>query len=334
MNTDAADDGVVHGRVQPAARLHAGDRHRQAAGRRRLARPQGGDRPGRRHHRREDGRRPSAWPLAKGARVVVQGFGNVGSHAAEFLASAARRSSASATSHGGKYNPGGHRPRRGPASSRPRPGTIRDLKGATSRAPTRSCWRADCDVLVPAALGRVLTGDNAGRGQGDAGRRGGQRADDLRGRRRSSASRGVTVVPDILANAGGVTVSYFEWVQNLQQMAWPRAEVRAKLGRAAGRGVRGDVGGGGRAPARRRARRRSSWPSAASPRRPSCAATRGRAHDRSHPARPHRPGPLGLPGPRASASSASRPPGAPCPSCRRRRFCCWPAAASPARRRP
>ena len=60
-------------------------------------------------------------------------------------------------------------------------------------------------------------------------RRGGERADLARGGRRSSRERGIPVLPDILTNAGGVTVSYFEWVQDLGRLFWNRDEIRAKL---------------------------------------------------------------------------------------------------------
>jgi glutamate dehydrogenase (NAD(P)+) len=85
-----------------------------------------------------------------------------------------------------------------------------------------------CDVLIPAAMGGVLTGDNAGAVRARYIIEGANHpvdpdADDL------FRKRGTMVVPDIFANAGGVTVSYFEWVQNLQRVTWPEARVNTEL---------------------------------------------------------------------------------------------------------
>ncbi len=86
-----------------------------------------------------------------------------------------------------------------------------------------------CDVLVLAAREDQLTSANADRVHAVDGRRGRERADDDRGRRDPRATRGIPVLPDILANAGGVTVSYFEWVQDLGRLFWDRDEIRRKL---------------------------------------------------------------------------------------------------------
>jgi glutamate dehydrogenase (NAD(P)+) len=87
-----------------------------------------------------------------------------------------------------------------------------------------------CDVLIPAALGGVITRDNARALQCKTIVEGANgpttpEADEI------LHERGITVVPDILANAGGVTVSYFEWVQNVQQFYWDEARVRGELER-------------------------------------------------------------------------------------------------------
>ncbi|MFO0842750.1 MAG: Glu/Leu/Phe/Val dehydrogenase dimerization domain-containing protein [Gemmataceae bacterium] len=162
----------------------------------------------------------------KGARVIVQGFGNVGSHAAVFLRERGAVVVGLSDVSGGKYNPKGidlDAALRLQAEG----GTIKDLGGVESRS-NADLLESDCDVLVPAALDRVLTGDNAGRVKARLVVEGANapttfEADAV------FHERGVTVVPDILANAGGVTVSYFEWVQNLQQMAWPVEQVQEKL---------------------------------------------------------------------------------------------------------
>ena len=85
-----------------------------------------------------------------------------------------------------------------------------------------------CDVLIPAALGGQLHGHNAGPGESKNDRRGGEgtttyEADQI------FASKKIPVIPDIYANAGGVTVSYFEWAQNLQQFRWDYSRVVAEL---------------------------------------------------------------------------------------------------------
>ena len=89
---------------------------------------------------------------------------------------------------------------------------------------------ADCEVLIPAALGNVITRDNAGDLRARLVIEGANGpthpdADDILER------RGILVVPDILASAGGVTVSYFEWVQNLQHLTWDEERVNAELER-------------------------------------------------------------------------------------------------------
>lgn len=162
----------------------------------------------------------------KGARVIVQGFGNVGSHAAQFLAERGAVVVGISDLSGGKYHPAGI-DLAAALRLQAETGTIRDLPGAESRS-NAELLESPCDLLVPAALDRVLTGANAGRIQARLIVEGANapttfEADAV------FRERGVQVVPDILANAGGVTVSYFEWVQNLQQMPWPVEQVHARL---------------------------------------------------------------------------------------------------------
>ena len=127
--------------------------------------------------------------------------------------------------------------RRAPSSMRP----------ARSRSRTRSCSSSTCDVLVPAALDRVIHSGNADRVKARivveaANHPVTPAADDV------LDAAGVVVIPDILANAGGVTVSYFEWVQNIQQFRWDEEQVNAELAQADG----GRLGAGARARDRRR----------------------------------------------------------------------------------
>jgi glutamate dehydrogenase (NAD(P)+) len=162
----------------------------------------------------------------KGSRVIVQGFGNVGSHAAKYLAERGATIVGISDVAGGKYHPDGI-----DLSEAWRlqtmVGTIKDLAGAESRT-NAELLESPCDILVPAAMDRVLTGTNAARIQAKLIVEGANApttfdADAV------FKERGVVVVPDILANAGGVTVSYFEWVQNLQQLAWPVEQVHEKM---------------------------------------------------------------------------------------------------------
>lgn len=162
----------------------------------------------------------------QGLRAVIQGFGNVGSHAAKYLHERGAVVVGISDVHGGKYNPKGLDLPTALALQESS-GTIKDLKGAENVTNTE-LLELDCDVLVPAALEKVLTGANAAKVKAKLVVEGANapttpEADAV------FEKRGVTVVPDILANAGGVTVSYFEWVQNLQQMYWSVEDVHAKL---------------------------------------------------------------------------------------------------------
>ncbi len=162
----------------------------------------------------------------QGARVIVQGFGNVGSHAAMFLQERGATIVGISDVSGGKYNPKGIDLQTA-LRLQNEAGSIKDLGGAENRT-NAELLESECEILVPAALDRVLTSDNAERIKAKLIVEGANapttfEADEIFRR------RGITVVPDILANAGGVTVSYFEWVQNLQQFAWPIEQVQEKL---------------------------------------------------------------------------------------------------------
>jgi glutamate dehydrogenase (NAD(P)+) len=159
--------------------------------------------------------------------VAIQGFGNVGSHAARLLANEGTKIVALSDVRGGIYNPDGllvndvlryveeH-------------GTVVGFPHAHSVTNTE-LLEIPADVLVPAALSNQITAKNA---------------DLVRARIVIEAAngpttpeadeilqdKGVFLVPDVLANAGGVTVSYFEWVQDLQQFFWSEREIDDKLG--------------------------------------------------------------------------------------------------------
>ena len=162
----------------------------------------------------------------KGTRFAIQGFGNVGSHAARLLSEEGGRVIAVSDVNGGVRSPHGLEV---PALFEhvKRYGTVKGFQGG------EACGRddvlvADCEVLVPAALGGVLTRENAQHVRARIVIEGAN-APTTPEAEENLEKRGVVVVPDILANAGGVTGSYFEWVQNLQHLAWDEDRVNAEL---------------------------------------------------------------------------------------------------------
>lgn len=164
----------------------------------------------------------------KGARIAVQGFGNVGSHAARLLCEEGAILVAVGDLHGGVKNERGLE-LAGLFDHVKRTGTVKGFGGGTACA-TEEVLTADCEVLIPAALGGAIDGRIANDVRAKIVLEGGNgpitpEADELLER------RGVLVVPDILASAGGVTVSYFEWVQNQQHLAWEEERVLAELER-------------------------------------------------------------------------------------------------------
>ncbi|HXC16201.1 MAG TPA: Glu/Leu/Phe/Val dehydrogenase dimerization domain-containing protein [Holophagaceae bacterium] len=162
----------------------------------------------------------------KGARVVLQGFGNVGSYTAKFLDEMGAKIVAVADHAGGARNAKGLDVAALAAHVKANKGTVAGFAGGEA-FPKEEIFAQDCDILIPAALGGVLTKDTAATVKAKLIVEGANAptttvADHI------FKDRGITVIPDILANAGGVTVSYFEWVQNLQQFFWDEAEVFEK----------------------------------------------------------------------------------------------------------
>ena len=160
------------------------------------------------------------------ARVAVQGFGNVGGIAGKLFAEAGARVVA-VQDHGGTiYREAGLDV---PAllAHVARTGSVGDFKGAEVLAKD-AFWDVPCDILIPAALEQQITHVNAGRIQAKMVIEGANgpttpEADDI------LQERGVLVVPDVIANAGGVTVSYFEWVQDFSSFFWSEDEINARL---------------------------------------------------------------------------------------------------------
>jgi glutamate dehydrogenase (NAD(P)+) len=162
-----------------------------------------------------------------GARIAIQGFGNVGTHAAKFLHEANCRIVAISDSTGAYCRAGGVDV---PGALRYTLEHDRLLHGYADadRMTNEELLELDVDVLIPAAIGGVITAENASRVKApiiveaaNAPTR--PEADDILDR------AGIVILPDILANAGGVTVSYFEWVQNRQHYRWSLDRVRQEL---------------------------------------------------------------------------------------------------------
>ena len=162
----------------------------------------------------------------EGASVVIQGFGNVGSFAGRFLNEMGSKIIAVSDVNGGLYDPDGL-DIASLIDYNNKNGTIKGFSQGDSVS-NEDILNIECDFLIPAALGGVIHKMNveklncrviieAANGPVTP------PADDI------LFKKGVYVVPDILTNAGGVTVSYFEWVQNLQQFQWTEEEVNDKL---------------------------------------------------------------------------------------------------------
>jgi glutamate dehydrogenase (NAD(P)+) len=162
----------------------------------------------------------------RGASVAVMGFGNAGAIAARLFAEKKAKIVAISDSRGGVTNPRGIDPIKA-LRYKERSGTVVGMPGAT-RISNDDLLTMKCDILIPAALENVITLNNADliKAKIVAEAANGPttpHADEV------LARRGVFVLPDILANAGGVTVSYFEWAQDLQGVFWDELEVNARL---------------------------------------------------------------------------------------------------------
>lgn len=162
----------------------------------------------------------------EGARVAIQGFGNAGMHAATLMAERGYRIVAVSDSRGGVANPKGL-DARGLMAHKLETGSVVGFAGS-EKITNKDVLEYDCEVLVPAALEKVITPDNAPKIRAKI------VAEAANGPTLPEADailheRGIMVLPDILANAGGVTVSYFEWVQDLQENFWEEDEINQRL---------------------------------------------------------------------------------------------------------
>jgi glutamate dehydrogenase (NAD(P)+) len=159
----------------------------------------------------------------EGKRVVVQGLGNVGYHSAKFFQDAGAKITGLAEYEGAIWNENGldvdevfqHR----------KTGSILNFPGATNFVKNMDALEMDCDILIPAALENVINGENAPKvkakiiGEAANGPLTPE-ADEI------FTQKGILVVPDMYLNAGGVTVSYFEWLKNLSHVRYGRMEKR------------------------------------------------------------------------------------------------------------
>jgi glutamate dehydrogenase/leucine dehydrogenase len=163
----------------------------------------------------------------KGATVAVQGYGNVGYHAARLLHDELGCTVVAVSdSKGGIYNPKGFDPK-DVLVHKEKKGSVVGFPGSKPIS-NADLLELDVDILAPSALENAITSENAPRIKAKIVAEGANGpttpdADDI------LSGKGIVVIPDILANGGGVTVSYFEWVQNLQQFFWTDADVREKL---------------------------------------------------------------------------------------------------------
>ena len=165
----------------------------------------------------------------KGARVAVQGFGNVGAIAARLFAEAGGRVVAVQDHAGTIMRPSGLDVRALQAHVAAT-GSVVGFSGGEEIADRAQFWGVECDILVPAALEQQIDETNAGKIRAKLILEGANgpttpQADDM------LRERGVLVVPDVIANAGGVTVSYFEWVQDFSSFFWTEDEINLRLTR-------------------------------------------------------------------------------------------------------
>ena len=162
----------------------------------------------------------------KNLTVAVQGFGNVGFHTAKILREMGCKIIAVSDSRGAIYDAAGLDPE-SVMAFKDKTDTVVGYPDS-EKITNAQLLETECDILIPAALENAITGENAGRIKAKIISEGANgptipEADKI------LFSKGILVIPDILANAGGVTVSYFEWTQNLHREQWTETEVNRQL---------------------------------------------------------------------------------------------------------
>ena len=160
----------------------------------------------------------------EGKTVIVQGLGNVGYHAAKFFREGGSKVIVLAEYEGAIHNPAGLNEEE-VFQHRKKTGSILNFPGAKNITNSAEALEIECDILIPAALENVINGENAPRvkakmiGEAANGPLTPE-ADEV------FAKKGIVVIPDMYLNAGGVTVSYFEWLKNLSHVRYGRMEKR------------------------------------------------------------------------------------------------------------
>jgi glutamate dehydrogenase (NAD(P)+) len=162
----------------------------------------------------------------KTATVAVEGFGNAGQFASQFVEEQGAKVIAASDSRGGVYNKAGMEVA-ALRKHKERTGSVVRFPGAKSMS-NEELLETECTILIPAALENQITGKNAGKVKAKIMAEAANgpttpEADDILYRNK------ILIIPDILANGGGVTVSYFEWLQNLRRDYWTEAEVNERL---------------------------------------------------------------------------------------------------------
>ena len=163
-----------------------------------------------------------------GCRVVIQGFGNVGSMAADLMQKAGYKIVGVADIGGGLYNETGFDVPKLIDWVHTQKKPLQDFPAGGTKISANEVLFQSCEIVIPAAIENQITEKNAGRVQAKI------LCEGANGPTTAQAdaiieSKGVFTIPDILGNAGGVTVSYFEWVQDRQGFFWRESEVNERL---------------------------------------------------------------------------------------------------------
>ncbi len=163
----------------------------------------------------------------EGKKFIVQGFGNVGYWASKFLTRDGAIMLSVQDAHATLYKEDGISVDDLYEHSKPRKGSIQGFDGAPEIDPA-DFWGIECDILIPAALGNQITASNADQIKARIVAEGANGPTDNAGEK-ILLDKGITIIPDILCNSGGVIGSYFEWLQNRNGELWQLDEVMAKI---------------------------------------------------------------------------------------------------------
>lgn len=163
----------------------------------------------------------------KGKKFIVQGFGNVGYWASKFLTEEEAKLIAVQDAHATLYNADGISVEDLFEHSKPRKGSIKGFEQA-EEMDANEFFGIDCDILIPAALGNQITEENAFKIKAKVVAEGANGPTNSEGEK-ILLEKGITIIPDILCNSGGVIGSYFEWLQNRNGELWELEEVMVKI---------------------------------------------------------------------------------------------------------